>query len=112
MINQQQILTVAAAITLLVFGGTAAASHNGKLAYASEVKTCIAEIRDHANYEGATRVLHTVVITKQTLIGYVFTIDTSVYTESDDTAVREYASYCFARGDNRLVRFRIDEVSG
>ncbi len=111
MINRPQILTTAATITLLIFGGPAAASDNDKLAYASEVKTCIAEVRDHANYEGATRVLHTVVITKRTLIGYVFAIDTSVYTESDDTAVREYASYCVAKGDDKPVKFRIDEIS-
>ena len=110
MINRQQILTTAAAITLLTIGGLAAASDNVK-AYASEVKTCVAEVRDHANYEGATRVLHTFVITRRTGRGYVFTIDTSVYTKSDDTAVREYASYCFVRGDDRLVKFRIDEVS-
>ena len=111
MIKQQQILTVAAAITLLAIGGPAAASDNGKLAYASEIYTCVAEIGDHANYDDATRALHTVVMTKKTLIGYVFTIDTSVYTESDDIAVREYASYCVARGDDRLVKFRIREIS-
>ncbi len=111
MINRQQILTSAAAITLLIIGAPAAASDNIKLAYDSEVKTCVAEVGDHANYEGATRVLHNVVVKKRTRIGYVFTIDTSVYTKSDDTAVREYVSNCVARGDDRLVRFRIDETS-
>ena len=112
MINRPQLLTAAATITLLIFGGPATASDNIKPAYASEVKTCIAEVGDHANYEGATRVLHNVVITKRTRIGYALTIDTSVYTNSDDTAVRGYTSYCVARGDNRLVKFRIGEVSG
>ena len=111
MINRPQLLTAAATITLLIFGGPAAASDNIKPAYASEVKTCIAEVGDHANYEGATRVLHMVVIKKRPVIGYVFTIDTSVYTKSDDTAVREYASYCVSRGDDKLVKFRIDETS-
>ena len=111
MINRQQILTTAAAITLLTIGAPAAASGNVKLAYDSEVKTCLAEVGGRANYEGATRVLHTVVKENRTGIGYVFTINTSVYTKSDDTAVRKYASYCVARGDDRLVKFRIREIA-
>ena len=111
MINRQQILTTAATLTLLIFGGPAAASDNVKPAYASEVKTCVAEVGDHSNYEGAARVLHKVVMEKRTRSGYVFTIETSVYTKSDDTAVREYASYCVARGDDKPVKFRIDEIS-
>ena len=111
MINRQQILTTSATITLLIFGGPAAAFDNDKAAYDSEVKICVAEVGDHSNYDGAARVLHKVVMKKRTRIGYVFTIDTSVYTNSDDTAVREYASYCVARGDDRLVRFRIREIS-
>lgn len=112
MISRPKILTAATAITLLVLGGTAAASDNGKLAYDSEVKSCIAEVGDRANYEDATRVQHTVIKRKRTRIGYVFTIATSVFTDSDDKATREYDSYCVARGDDTLVKFVIDEVSG
>ena len=111
MINRQQLLTTAAAITLLTIGAPAAASDNDKLAYDSEVKTCIAEVREHTNYKDATRVQHSVVKTMNTFIGYVFTIDTSVFTDSDEIAVREYASYCVARGDDKPVKFRIDEAS-
>ncbi len=112
MINRPQILKAATAITLLVFGGTAAASDNGELRYASEVKSCVAEVGDYANYSDATRVRHAVVKVKQTSIGSVFRISTLVFTDSDEIAVREYASYCVARGDDKPVKFRIDEVSG
>ena len=111
MISRPQILTAATAITLLTIGGPATAFDHDKRAYASEVKSCVAEVGDHANYDDATRVQHIVVKVKRTEIGYVFTIDTSVYTKSDDTAVREYASYCVARGDDKPVKFRIDEIS-
>ena len=118
MINRQQILITAAAITLLTIGGPTAASDNGKLAFDSEVQSCVAEIGNHANYNDASRVLHIVVKVKRRPgigprlgIGYVFTIDTSVFTDSDEIAVREYASYCVARGDETLVKFRIDEIS-
>ena len=119
MFDRQRILTAATAITLLVFGGNAAASDNDKLEYDSEVKSCVAEVANHANYIDATRVQHLVVKVKRQPgigprigIGYVFTINTSVFTDSDDIAVREYASYCVARGNDTLVKFRIDEVSG
>jgi hypothetical protein len=39
MTNRLQILTAAATITLLIFGGPAAASDNDKLAYDSEATT-------------------------------------------------------------------------
>ncbi len=113
MINRQQLLTAATAITLLTIGGPVAASDNGKLAYESEVRSCVAEVGKHANYNDATRVRHTVVKVKpRTGIGYVFTIDTSVFTDSDEIAVREYASYCVARGDQTPVKFKIEKVSG
>ncbi len=111
MINRKQILTTAAAITLLTIGAPAAASDNGKLAYDSEVKSCVAEVGNHANYNDATRVRHTVVKIKNTFIGYVLTIDTEVFANSDEIAIREYASYCIAEGDDKPVKFRIREIS-
>lgn len=119
MTNRHRIFTAATAITLLVFGGNAAAADNGKLEFDSEVRSCVAEVANHANYDDATRVQHLVVkVRRQPGIGprlgdgYVLTINTSVFTDSDEVAVREYASYCVARGDDTLVKFRINEVSG
>lgn len=112
MLNRPQLLTAATAITLLVFGGNAVASDNAKIRYVSEINSCIAEVGEHANYDDATRVRHIVVVTKRTRIGYVFTIDTSVFIESDKDAIREYASYCVARGESSPVKFKIDEVTG
>ena len=111
MINRQQILTTAAAITLLTIGAPAAASDNGKLAYDSEVNSCVAEVGNHANYNDATRVRHTVVKIENTFIGYVLTIDTDVFANSDEIAIREYASYCIAKGDDKPLKFRIREIS-
>ncbi len=111
MINRQQILITAAAITLLTIGGPTAASDNGKLAFDSEVKSCIAEVGANADYNDATRVRHTVVKIKNTTIGYVFRIGTLVFTDSDEIAVREYASYCVSRDDDKPVKFRIKKLS-
>ena len=112
MFNRPQLLTAATTIILLIFGGPAAATDNGKPPYDSEVKSCVAEVGEHANYNDATRVRHTIVKIKNTTSGYVFRIGTSVFTDSDEIAVREYASYCVAKGDDKLVKFRIKEISG
>jgi len=110
MTKRPLILSAATAITLLAFGGTATASDNGTR-QASEIRSCISEIGDHANYEDATRVQHMVIQKRRSRLGYVFTIDTSVYVDIDNEAIRKYASYCVARGENTPVKFSIDEVS-
>ena len=112
MTKRQQLLAAAAATALLSIGGPALASDNGNISFEREVNSCIAEINDHANYNDATRVRHLVVEVKNTFVGYVLTIDTEVFTNSDEIAVREYASYCVAKGDDKPVRFRIDKISG
>ena len=109
MINRQQILT-AVTVIFLASTGPAAASYSDKLVRGSELKSCIAEISSHANYTDSTSVLHLVTKMKRTRSGYVYTIGTSVFTASGGTAAREYSSYCVARGDNKLVKFRIREI--
>lgn len=110
MFKQPLPLSAATAIVLLVFGGTATASDSAESRYLSEIKSCIAEVGDHANYADATRVQHTVEETGRTRLGFAFRIGTSVFNDSEDEAIRKYASYCVARGDDQLVKFSIDEV--
>ena len=99
------------ALSLFAVGGQAAASDQEKIAYQDEVNSCIAEVADFADYEDAVRVRHTVVRTKRTRLGHVFTIDTSVFAEADGDAIREYASYCVVRGTKKPARFDISEKS-
>jgi len=110
--KQPQILTAATAITLLAFGGTATASDIDQIRYIDEIHNCVAEIAVHANYDDARRVLHTVITKKRSRLGYTFLIDTSVFADDDQEAIRKYASYCVARGENTVLKFKIDEVSG
>jgi hypothetical protein len=91
-------------------GSQAVASDLDKVPFDTEVKSCVAEIADHANYEDAKLVQHTVFEIKRRVNGYVLAIDTSVYTDEDGVAAREYASVCTARGDGKPVRFRISET--
>ena len=112
MSKKQQILSAATAITLFAIAAPAAAGDISDEPYRSEIKSCIAEVANNANYADATRVRHTVIEKRRSRRGYVYTIDTSVFTDSDDLATREYASYCIARGEDTLVKFTIDEVAG
>lgn len=107
----QNILTAATAIALLITGGPGQASDNKKLKYDSAVKSCTGEINDKADYSGATRVRHMVVLTKKYGGRYVFTIGTEIFTDSDEVAAREYASHCIAAGEDKLIRFKINDVS-
>ncbi len=110
MINRPLILAAAAAITLVTVGGAASAA-NTKVPYAKEVQSCVAEVGRHANYDEATRIRHTIVIVKETRMRYVFTIGTSVFTDSDVTPAREYTAYCVARGNGTPLKFRIEGSS-
>ena len=110
--KRPQILTAATAITLLAFGGTATASDIDQIRFVDEVNNCVAEIAVHANYDDASRVLHNVTTENRSRLGYTFSIDSSVFGDDDQEAIRKYATYCVARGENTVVKFTIDEVSG
>lgn len=108
--TKRKILGITAAWFLLT--GSAVASDDGKITFATEVNSCIAEVNDRADYNDATRVRHTVIEVKNTFTGYVLSIDTDVFTKSGEAAVRQYTSYCVAKGDGKPVRFRIERISG
>ncbi len=99
------------AASIFFTGGQAVASEDDRFAYDTEINSCIAEVGAFANYDDAVRVRHNVVVVKRTRIGYVFTIDTAVFVESGDDAIREYASYCVVRGTQKPVKFDINETS-
>ncbi len=112
MFKRQQLLSTAAVTALFLIGAPALAADGAKISFQKEVDACIAEINNNVDYENATRIRHTVVKLKNTFAGYVLAIDTDVFTKSDESAVREYASYCVAKGEGKPSRFRIDRKSG
>jgi hypothetical protein len=96
-------------MSILLFAGQAVASNQGGYEFDNEIEACVAEVGEHANYGDAVRVQHKIVKVKRALLGYALTIDTAVYSESDDAAIRAYATYCVANGNNKPLRFRIRE---
>ena len=109
--NKQTVLASFAAIFVLGLSAQANAATVDEIKYDSEVKSCVAEIRDHANYDDASRVRHDVVLVKSKLVGYAMKIDTSIYTESADAATREYATFCVVNGNHKPMKFEISEIS-
>ena len=101
-----------AAIGILGLALHATGATVDEIKYDSEVKSCVAEIRNHVSYAGANRVRHDVTLVKPKLLGYVMRIDTSIYTEAADAPEREYATYCVVNGNHKPLKFEISEADG
>ena len=94
---------------MLGLAASANAAKVDEIKYDSEVKSCVAEIRNHVSYADARRVRHDVTLVKPKLVGYVMRIDTSIYTESAAAPEREYATYCVVNGNHKPLKFEISE---
>jgi len=108
--KKQGTLVTLAALAALGMSAQANAADVDEIKYDSEVKACVAEIRDSIDFSGASRVRHDVVLVKRKLVGYAMKIDTAVYGETDDSP-REFASYCVVNGNHKPLKFEISEVS-
>ena len=111
MMNHSKLATFAA-IGVLGLAAQASGATVDEIKYDSEVKSCVAEIRNHVSYAGASRVRHDVTLVKPKLLGYVMKIDTSIYTEAAGTPQREYATYCVVNGNHKPLKFEISEADG
>jgi hypothetical protein len=104
--NNGKLVTTLAASAVLSTGLALPAAGDDSPAFADEVDSCVALVDSHLDLGRAERVRHFVTNTKRTGIGYVFTIETTVF---DDASERRYAAYCVAQG-RTPVKFRIDEL--
>jgi hypothetical protein len=76
-----------------------------------QVRSCVAEIAKHANYDDASRALHLVERLKQkNLVELEIRIETSVYAADGEPVTRKYKTSCLVAGLGKLVDFRIDVV--
>ena len=95
---------------LFVFAGQASAAQGSWQEVDTEINACVAAIADHANYNDAARVRHDVVGVKERTVGYKLTIETSVYSDNGDAAIREYSTSCVVNGNNVPMKFSINET--
>lgn len=109
MMRQSKLVTFTA-IGMLGLAVQASAATVDEIKYDREVKSCVAEIRNHVSYDGASRVRHDVLLIKPKLVGYVMRIDTSIYTDAAGAPSREYATYCVVNGNHKPLKFEISET--
>ena len=76
-----------------------------------QVRSCVAEIAKHANYDDASRALHLVERLKQkNLVELEIRIETSVYAADGEPVTRKYKTSCLVAGLGNLIDFRIDAI--
>jgi hypothetical protein len=97
-------------IALTVLAGQAFAAQETWSGIDTEISSCVAAVADHANYNDATKVRHAVVAVKERTVGYKLTIETALYNEESDAAIREYATSCVVNGSNAPAQFSISET--
>ncbi|MGI9200015.1 MAG: hypothetical protein ACR2QL_03070 [Woeseiaceae bacterium] len=95
--------------TILFISGQASAKQEQWTEIDAEINSCVEVVAERANYDDATRVMHAVVGVKERTVGYKLTIETSLYNENSDSAIREYATSCVVNGNNIPLQFSISE---
>jgi len=101
--------SILSAAALIVMAGSASAAQGSWSEIQTEINSCVAAVGEHANYTDATRVRHAVVDVKERTVGYKLSIETSIFNDSGETAIREYATSCIVNGNNAPMKFSINE---
>ena len=102
--------TILSSAALIVLAGQASATQETWSGIDTEISSCVAAVADHANYNDATRIRHAVVGVKERTVGYKLTIETSLYDDASDIAIREYATSCVVNGSYVPMQFSISET--
>ena len=110
-IRKSTAIHILSAAALFIFAGQASAAKGSwqEIEIETEINSCVSAIADQANYDDATHVRHTVVSVKERTVGYKLTIETSIYSDTNDAAIREYATSCVVNGNNAPMKFSISE---
>ncbi len=108
--HKRVISGVLAAFAGLALAGQASAAKQEWTEIDAEIRSCVAAVADNANYADATRVRHAVVGVKERTVGYKLTIETSLYNERSEAAIRQYATSCVVNGNNVPMQFTIDQA--
>jgi hypothetical protein len=104
------IKSILSSAALIVLASQASATQETWSGIDTEITSCVAAVAEHANYSDATKVRHAIVSVKERTVGYKLTIETSLYNEASDAAIREYATSCVVHGSNVPMKFTISET--
>lgn len=110
MINRSTLLTLAVSLAAVpVFAAPVTGNKYEQAELDQEIRSCIDELGNHADYTDANQVRHEIVVTKRRTLGHKLKIQTSVYTDSADSAIRAYTTTCVVYRDNKPVRIKVSE---
>lgn len=96
---------------LVVLAAQATAAEETWSGIESEIDSCVSVVADQVDYNDATRIRHAVVGVKERALGYKLNIETSLYSDASDQAIREYKTSCVVNGSNLPVDFSISETN-
>jgi len=99
-------LTLVGLYAIATPSGAATVAESG---VADEVNSCIAEVRERADYSDAIGVRHNVVAIERRTVGYTLKISTSVLGQDQDETIRAYATTCVVNGNNKPMQFSISK---
>jgi len=109
--HRSKLLILAVAVaTTPVFAAPLAGTAFEQAQIEMEIQSCLAEVGSHADYEGATRVLHEVTVSPRRSLGHRLDIRTSIYAGNGEDVIRAYTTRCLAYRDNSPAKFRISET--
>lgn len=74
-----------------------------------DIEMCVAEVRQRADFTGASRVRYDIVSTRRRHVGFEIEIETTVYAPTDGAVLREYETLCVATGGTTPSRIRMSE---
>jgi hypothetical protein len=111
--NHRKIIgsSILSAAALFILAGTATAAQGNWGEIQTEINSCVAAVAEQANYSDAARVRHAVVDVKERTVGYKLTIETTIFSESANTAIREYATTCVVNGNHAPMKLDISETT-
>ena len=108
-------VTMKASISLALVGlfvSSVALAGNGPDALPTEsINSCVAEIRDNADYSDAGRVRHDVERFGHRSLAHKLRISTAVYDAAGENVIRSYATKCIVYGDDEPVFFSIEATN-
>jgi len=111
MINRSKAVISLTLIGLFFVAASANAATITESGLENEVKQCLAEVRQHLNYNDAIGVRHVVKAIERRTVGYTMKIDTTVVGEDSDETIRAYSTTCVVNGNNKPLKFVISETS-
>ncbi len=97
-------------IGLFVLAGSANADTVEESGLENEITQCLSAVRQQLNYDDAIGVRHIVNAIDRRTVGYTMTIETEVIGGQENETIRAYASTCVVNGNNKPLRFEINET--